>query len=193
VVVISALAVVAAALVLAWSLVDVASSRMSATTSNEGSLFSTAVIDVALTTSDDDDPDGSIGTRLMVDVENLVPGMVVERCVTVTYRGTLEGVDTRLSGQREAGTGLDRYLDASVELGTGENPECDDFRAERTVYSGTLAQLWSEHPDYPSGLALLDSAGTGDSVSLRVAVTLRSDDAAQGLDTWFWLTVEARA
>jgi hypothetical protein len=191
----AAVAVLGAAAVVAASVVERAQGRLAGSTSNQGSLFSSGAIDleVADTAAGDDPSTGSSTSQaLLVDVDNLVPGVVVERCLTITYRGSVDDADVRLSGRRDGGSGLERYLDTTIMSGAGSDPECADFVAGTELFTGTLATLWSEHGGYDRALRLADGLDDGDAVTVRVAISVQSVAEAQGSDTTFWLELEAR-
>lgn len=196
---VAATAVLAIVLLVVVGGMRTASSRFAGTTTNENSLLSAATIDVSLVGSSDDgvaDGDGGDtsagGARLAIDVANLLPGDSVERCLRVGYSGAIDDVQVRAMGRSEGGTGLDRYLDTEVELGDGDDPECGDFVGATTAFAGTLSALSTEHGDFGAGVPLLVGAADGDAVTVRVRIELRNDNRAQGLDSQFWIVVEAR-
>ncbi len=179
--------VVVAGAVLLWSGLTTASGRIAGTTTNETSLFQAGSIDISL----DGGADGA-ETALRLDADGLYPGLVAERCIPVTYRGTFDDADVRLFGEAGAGSGLDEFLDTTVQVGVGSDNECADFEPGSTIFEGPLAELWRRHGDFGSGLDLLASASDGASVTVRVATQVESDDAAQGKTTEFWMIIEAR-
>lgn len=178
--------VLLAAGAVAFSTVTTASARFAASTSNESSLFAAAEIDLVV-----DNGDGA-AARLLVDADGLYPGLVVERCLVVTHRGSLEGVDVRLHVAPGSDTGLARFLRTEVELGEGVDAECGDFEAAESQFSGTLSELLADHGSFPQGIDLMSDAGDEQSITLRVSFEVESDDRAQGLSTDFMATLEAR-
>jgi hypothetical protein len=187
--------VLAAALAAVVGGVRTASGRFAGTTSNEGSLLQAAAIDLQIGEPGRDAGTGGGGasvSSLALDAANLLPGDVVQRCLTVRYTGALDAVDVRMSGRIDGGTGLERYLDATVELGAGTDPDCTDFAAAEPRFAGTLSELATVHDGFATGLELLADAVDGAAVTVRVRVELRSDDAAQGRDTEFWFDLEVR-
>ena len=87
---------------------------------------------VALT----DDDEG----RTLFDLRNLAPGRPLERCILVTYEGTILPVDLVLL--IDAPGGLAPFLDVSIEQGTGGGfDSCDGFEAESRPYVGSLRAL----------------------------------------------------
>ncbi|MFN8024158.1 MAG: hypothetical protein U0Q03_21695 [Acidimicrobiales bacterium] len=184
--------VFASALVAAVLGMRTASGRFAGTTRNDGSLLTAAVVDLRLTGDAADASDPATSTGLAIDASNLLPGDAVERCLEVRYQGDLDDVDVRLTGRLDGGTGLDRYLAADVELGRGTDPACTDFASDHALFAGTLRDLADGHGSFDTGVAVMDDAVDGATTTVRIRVALVDDDAAQGLDTAFWLVVEAR-
>jgi hypothetical protein len=113
------------------------------------------------------------------------PGDTGERCVRVSYSGSLPATVRLYRGAFSAGTGLDAYISLTVVRGTGSQTDCSDFAAAASVYSGTLTALPSS---WSSGLALTNASGSsgwsqGDAVTYRITATLQNDVRAQGLAT----------
>ena len=131
-------------------------------------------------------------TELAVDSGGLYPGRVVERCLPVTFRGSLDDVEVRLIGQNNGGTGLENFIESRIEFGSGSAIDCGDFASERTAFQGSLADLWLRHGEYGTGLDIMESANDGDSTVMRIAVEVVSDNNAQGLTSEFSMVIEAR-
>ncbi len=172
--------------ILAWSTMTTASAGFVGSTSTENSLFRAATVDLEVGAG------AGSSTSLRLDADGLYPGLVVERCLLVSYRGTLSAGDVRLHGVREDGSGLEPYLRTQVELGSGRSADCADFRAATTVFTGTLDELWQRHGTFADGLVLMPAAADGDSLVVRFRAEVESDDRAQGLTTRFSFVFEAR-
>jgi len=177
---------------LAWSAATTASARIAGSTESGGSLLQAASVSLER----NDEAGGRLASELLVDAEGLYPGVVVERCLPVRYSGSLDDVPLVLSARISAGTGLDRYLDTAVAVGTGTDPECADFAPGRgagadPAWAGTLAALVSDHPRYERGLGLARLAD-GQAVTVRFRFEVRSDDGAQGRSTDVRLRFEVR-
>lgn len=175
--------VLLAAGALVWSAVLTSSARVSATTSGDAFF---AAGEIAL-----DQPGTSID--LLFDDEGLYPGSDVLGCVLVSYSGTIPAT-IRLHGRRTSGTGLEEYVDFRVWIDEG----CDLIaagpdRAQPTpIFDGRLSELWSSHGTFDRGIDLVQSAQSGDQVSVWASASVVDDNQAQGLITGFTLTVEAR-
>ncbi len=184
--VIGGVAILLAAGALALAALSTASASFAGSTSNDNSLFEAATVDLTVANGN-----GS-SSRLAIEADGLYPGLAIERCLVVGYRGSLDDVPIRLHGELGEGTGLDRYLRTTIELGSGNAPACEDFRPTARVFGGTLAELWQEHATFASGIELMPSASDGDTISVRLATELDDDDQAQGLMTTFVIVFEAR-
>ncbi len=142
--------VLVAAGVFVWSGVTTASGRIAATTSNESSLLTAASIDLVVEGSDE-----ATSTGLLLDASGLYPGLVVERCLGVTYWGSPSDVPLRMSGRAGGGDGLEAFIDATIETGTGSDPDCADFDTSETLFEATLLEFWERHGSFETGLPLM--------------------------------------
>lgn len=166
-----------------WSVLVTSQGRVTAVTANRGNLFATGYIEL----------DTDSVTRLLFDASGLYPGPVLEQCITVSYAGTIGDVAVRLHAQMVGGTGLDDFVATRFQVGRGGGEgSCTGFRAERTIFDGTLAELGAAHPDFEGGAVVWEQAQPGDQLTLRATAEIVDDNAAQGLTTEFMLTVEAR-
>jgi hypothetical protein len=98
----------------------------------------------------------------------------------------------RLHGAVVGGTGLEAYIDATVDTGTGgSSGHCDGFAAGDTArYHDTLAGLAADHGDFAHGVAEWRVTTAGATYVYRVRVEVLGDNAAQGKSTDFDLTWE---
>ncbi|MDH3707641.1 MAG: hypothetical protein OES57_16360 [Acidimicrobiia bacterium] len=179
--------VAVAALVTAMAALSTSRADVSATTENRSNLFTSGSIDV------------EAGSReaLLFDHDELYPGLVVEACFQVHYRGSIEGSDVRLFGEQMEDSVLDELIEVAVWTGDGAvDGPCHDFIPDgNPVFRGSMGELWSTHPSHDQGLDLLPDAETGDEVSVRLRARLVSDeraDQAQGARSDFVVVVEAR-
>jgi hypothetical protein len=188
--VVGALALLAAAGTVVGTVVQRAEARFEATTVNEGSLLAAGTVEVEVGPLA---ADGSRtgGANLALDVANMVPSTGAERCITAVYVGDLDDVTIDLVARRQGPAGLDRFLDVTITRGRGEDPTCGDFAGDEVVFAGTLEELFEEHAD--AGVELLAGASNHDSVTARIEFDLADADEAQGLELWYWMTIEARA
>lgn len=116
-------------------------------------------------------------TGPLFESTNLRPGTARPQCLTLGYQGR-DGTALRMAASTSGGLGS--YLDLTVSVGSGgAYGRCSEFVGVE-VYTGTLGDFSTRYADPSSGLALDDGAvGTG-TVSIRVTLRLRDDNAAQG-------------
>lgn len=160
---------------------------VSATTGNESNVFASGRLDVDTNTREE----------LLFDHDGLYPGLLVESCFDVRYRGSIEDVSVRLFSELTSDTGLATHLDVGVWTGTGaESATCDDFEPDGAArFTGSLSDLSRTHPGFENGLVVLAAADPGERTALRIRALIRDDgdaDAAQGGAADFTLVVEAR-
>ena len=179
-------AVLAAGAILAYSSVTTASARIAGNTSNDSSLLQAAAIELKT-----DGESGKAQSSFFIEAEGLYPGVVVERCLTLRYVGSLSSAAIVLSAQVRGGSGLDRYLDTNISVGQGQAVDCHDFVSTDEAFAATLLQLATSHPRYERGLKLAEA--TSDSpVAIRFRFQVPSDDRAQRLTTDVGLRFEVR-
>ncbi len=188
----SVVAVVASALVLLaaftllWSVATTSTAQLSASTSGSG-FFNAGTVEL-------DQPETTVA--LLFDADGLYPGRTVSSCVNVAYEGSIPA-DIRLHAARSGGTGLEEHVELRLtrtsrqtcDIDPGANPP-DDGGAE--VFVGLLGDLWRAHPDYGSGLGLVEGAERGDRLVLDAEIEMIGGDEAQGLTTQFAIIIEAR-
>jgi predicted ribosomally synthesized peptide with SipW-like signal peptide len=146
-------------------------SAFSSTTSNTGNTFAAGTVFI-------DDNDGG---SAMYTVSNQKPGDVVERCITVTYTGTLTADVHLFSGSGALGA-VANYVTLDVEEGTmtpAAFPNCSGDFAGSNVYSGSLNNFMATRTNWTSGIA---STGwnQNDTAVYRFTLTLQDDNGANG-------------
>jgi hypothetical protein len=152
-------------------------SAFSATTSNSGNNISSGT--VALGSND--------AGAAMYNVSGQKPGDTVQKCIKVTYTGSLSST-VKLYTTSSLGT-LAQYIDLQIRTGSGSPtfPGCTGFTPDGAdLYSGTLANFGSTYTGWSNGLldagpGAASSWATGNSVVYRFTLTLQDNDAAQGL------------
>ena len=138
--------------------------------------------------------DNDAGVALFDNLTNLKPGDGETDCIEVTYSGTLDA-EVRMYGSVTAGTGLEDYLDFTVERGTGT---CATFVADVMVWNsgtdGDLGVFLSGATNYATGVDAWNVTGGGpdDTVPYRITTTLQDDNAAQGLASTLTVTWESQ-
>ncbi len=120
-----------------------------------------------------DDDEG----RSLFDLRDLTPARPVERCVEVTYGGTILPVALAVSA--EASGELAEYLDVSIEEGLGGDFEsCAGFLRSAPVYGGSLDDLTTL-----GWIGLGDVLNTGESRTYRIELTVQDRQEALGQAT----------
>ena len=153
------------------------SAALSDTTTNEANEFNAGAIDL----TDND------GETFMYQVDNALPGSSIDRCIKVSYTGTLDST-VKLFMSTPIGA-VGPYVDLRVEAGTQATstfPNCTGFTPAATVFTGTLAGFQTTHGAAASGLAYSpNGAGpwrNNDSVVYRVTLTLQNTARPAGAD-----------
>jgi hypothetical protein len=191
-----AVLVLACAVALGYSVFSTSQARVSATTENTSSVFGT--VDIELIVQPEDGGTEPASSQLLFDATGLYPGKVVTSCVALTARSDLP-LDIRLHGRREGGSGLDEFVELTVEAGVGgATGDCGGFSTTATIFEGRLVAMWRDHPTFEAGVPIAETDTDGDGTGVDLTLTLRAtatvvdDNAAMGRDTTFWMTVEAR-
>ncbi len=128
----------------------------------------------------------------MFDQPLMAPGQTVENCVVVTYSGSQLPSDVSLY-ESVSGTGLDAYLNMTIEVGTGGRfGDCTGFISTGTGFSGTLAEFGAAHTNFANGLRVWSPTTTPESRTYRFALTLQDDNKAQGKSLSVSFTWEAQ-
>ena len=116
-----------------------------------------------------------------------------DRVHRVIYSGKLLPSDVNLYGV-SGGTGLDAYLDVTVEEGSGGVfGNCTGFTPTSTIFTGTLTSFAATHTNFATGAGAWNPAVNPESRTYRFTVTLQDDNAAQGLNATATFTWEAQA
>ena len=151
-------------------------SAFSSTTDNSGNSFAAGTVFV----SDND------AVQAMYSVTNQKPGDSVQKCITVTYTGSLAGT-VKLYTASTIGT-LGQYIDLTVEKGsftsgTPAFPTCTNFSGS-SIFSGTLANFASTKSSYANGVSAFPGSQTqwnqNDTVVYRFTLTLQDNSGANG-------------
>jgi hypothetical protein len=151
-------------------------SAFSSTSENTANTFAAGTVYVA-----DND-----AAAAMYSVSNQKPGDSVQKCITVTYTGSLAAT-VKLYTSSTIGS-LGQYVDLTVEKGTFTSgtpafPACTNF-AGSSVFSGTLANFASTKNSYVNGMSVFPGSQTqwnqNDSVVFRFTLTLQDNSNANG-------------
>ena len=139
--------------------------------------------------------DDDAESAMFDDVTGVVPGTPVDRCIQVTYTGSVDPTAVVLYSAGAPTGGLAQYLDLTVEVGPATSDpfgSCASFSPSSTLYSGTLSDFGNTHAAYGSGVPTWDPAGSPETRTFRVSVTTQDVQAAQGQTASFGFSWEIR-
>ena len=140
--------------------------------------------------------DDDAGQAMFANVGGLVPGQVLDRCITVTYTGTVTPTPVQLYAAAAPTGDLTPYLDLTVDIGTDSSPsfsDCSHFTLTSQLYTGTLSGFASTYSSYDTGLSTWTPASGTDTRAFRFEIFVTDDNAAQGKTSSFGVTWETRS
>lgn len=164
------MAIAVALLMLTVLTVSRSQAAFSDTTDNTGIAFATGTVAI----SDDDG-----GTTALFNSLGMSPGAPEEKCIEVTYDGTMTPADIKMYGTTSGD--LAPFLNLTIEMGTGGTfaTDCTAFTGA-SIYTGTLAGFTlAPHLDWSDGLATFSPAATGESRVFKFTVEVQNLPAAQ--------------
>src|SRR5688572_9965448 len=130
------------------ALLVVTSSRAAFVAQNENTTNQVTSAAIALTDTDS-------GTAMLNAVPNMTPTSSEERCIDVTYTGTVDPTAVILYANGTPTGSLAPYLNLTIEVGTDSTPtfrDCTGFVSSGTLYSGTLSNFASARNSFANGL-----------------------------------------
>jgi predicted ribosomally synthesized peptide with SipW-like signal peptide len=159
-------------------------SAFSDTTSNTGNQFTAGNVAVG---------DNDANAAMFANVTGGKPGTAVQRCIKVTYSGSLDADVKLYTTDSSIGT-LATYTDVTIEKGSYNGappafPGCTNFLADSggTIYTGTLSNFRSTYSNYTNGIASNPGAAakwvTNDSIVYRFTYTVQDNNSAQSQST----------
>jgi hypothetical protein len=145
-------------------------SAFTATTSNAGNSFASGTVAIG-------DNDGG-STALYVE-SNKKPGDFVEKCIRVTYTGSLTSTVKLYSTSTVTNGSL---YNLKIERGSGLSgsfPACTGFVAAATLFDNSLGTFMSTHSSYAAGIDARGAAwAQNDAVDYKLTVTQNDDTVA---------------
>jgi hypothetical protein len=136
--------------------------------------------------SDDDS-----GTAMFA-ATNLRPGSTGEKCISVTYSGSLSA-SVKMYSSAVSG-GLAPYVDLVIEEGTGgDSSSCAGFTPSGTAYTGTLDAFGTASTDFGSGVGAFAPGGPAETNTYHISYTVNAaaPDSVQGASADATFTWEA--
>jgi hypothetical protein len=173
---------------IAISVLVVTSSRAAfvAQSDNVTNQVSAAAVDLA---------DNDATSAMFNNVTGLMPGRSQDRCIDVTYTGTVDPTAVLLYASGAPTGTLAPYLDLTVDVGSDPTPvfrDCTGFVSAGTVYSGTLAAFATAHGSYATGVSTWDPVGSPETRTFRFRLAVQDNAAAEGLTSTFGFSWETR-
>jgi hypothetical protein len=139
--------------------------------------------------------DNDTGTAMFANVTGLMPGTDVDRCIDVTYTGSVDPTAVLLYANAAPTGTLAPYLNLTVDVGadTGDAfRTCTGFTPSANVYTGTLSTFAASHGAYATGLSTWDPVGSPETRTFRFRISVQDDAAAEGLTSTFGFSWETR-
>jgi hypothetical protein len=139
--------------------------------------------------------DNDSSTAMFNNVTGLMPGTNVDKCIDVTYTGSVDPTAVLLySNGAPTGT-LAPYLNLTIDIGADTADPfrtCTAFVSSSTIYNGTLADFATNRGSYATGLSTWDPVGSPETRTFRFRISVQDDAAAEGLTTTFGFSWETR-
>lgn len=170
------------------ALLVVTSSRAAFVAQNDNS--TNQVTSAAITLTDNDS-----STAMFDNVTGLIPGSTYERCIDVTYTGTVDPTAVVLYATGTPSGTLAPYLDLTVQVGADTAAafrDCTGFVSAGTLYTGTLANFASTRTGFANGVTTWDPIGSPETRTFRFVLSVQDNSAAAGLTTTFGFSWETR-
>jgi hypothetical protein len=136
------------------------------------------------------------GGYAMFTVDGLTPGPPLERCIEVTYTGTVDPGVVRLHVPAAPTGDLAPYLDLVIDMAPDNDDapgSCSSFGTGTRVFTGTLGDLASTRNSWANGLDTWDPQGGPETRVFRFRLSVRDDQRAQGQSSEFGFTWETRS
>lgn len=137
--------------------------------------------------------DNDSGSAMFNNVLGLMPGTDVDRCIDVTYTGTVDPTAVLLYVNAAPTGTLTPYLNLTVDIGDDTAAafgSCTGFTSTATLYNGTLPGFTSAHGSYANGLSTWDPVGSPETRTFRFRVAVQDNPAAEGLTSTFGFSWE---
>jgi hypothetical protein len=170
------------------ALLVVTSSRAAFVAQNDNTSNQVTAASIDLTDNDS-------GTAMFNNVTGLMPGTNVDRCIDVTYTGSVDPTAVLLySNGTPTGT-LGQYLNLTIDIGNDTADafrSCATFASTSQLYNGTLDGFVAAHANYAAGLSTWDPAGSPETKTFRFRVSVQDNAAAEGLTSTFGFSWETR-
>jgi hypothetical protein len=170
------------------ALLVVTSSRAAFVAQNENitNQVTAAAVDLA---------DNDSTTAMFANVLDVMPGANEDRCIDVTYTGSVNPLPVLLYAAAPPTGTLGQYLNLTIDIGNDTAApfrDCTGFSSTATLYTGTLASFMTVHADYLTGLSTWDPAGGPETRTFRFRLSVQDVPAAEGQTATFGFSWETR-
>lgn len=139
--------------------------------------------------------DNDTGTAMFANVTGLMPGTNVDRCIDVTYTGTVDPTAVLVYIDAAPTGMLGPYLNLTIDIGADTADPfgiCTGFASSATVYTGTLSGFATGHAGYATGVSTWDPVSSPETRTFRFRLSVQDDAAAEGLTSTFGFSWETR-
>jgi hypothetical protein len=140
--------------------------------------------------------DNDSSTAMFANVTGLMPGTNVDRCIDVTYTGTVDPTEVQLYIAGTPTGTLGTYLNLTIDYAPDTADaygSCATFPGSPTpVYNGTLAAFATAHAAYATGATTWNPAGGPETRTFRFRISVQDNVAAVGLTSTFGFSWETR-
>jgi hypothetical protein len=170
------------------ALLVVTSSRLAFVAQNDN--VSNQVTAAAVDLTDNDS-----STAMFANVTGLMPGTNVDRCIDVTYTGSVDPTAVLLYINAAPTGTLGPYLNLTIDIGADTADPyrtCTGFSSSSTLYTGTLADFATNRGSYATGLSTWDPVGSPETRTFRFRLSVQNDPNAEGLTATFGFSWETR-
>jgi hypothetical protein len=144
------------------------------TAASDGNYFATGDVDLT---------DELENATVLFEVDDMVPGQAEERCIEVTYLGSLDPDLVKVYSGGATDDGLAEWLAVTIEQGVGGNyADCSGFGGQSTIFDGSMDDFLADHTDYASGVGSWDPSAAGEKRTYRITVVFdeNAPDTTQG-------------
>jgi hypothetical protein len=139
--------------------------------------------------------DNDSSTAMFANVTGLMPGTNVDRCIDVTYTGSVDPTAVLLYINAAPTGTLGPYLNLTIDIGADTADPyrtCTGFSSSSTLYTGTLADFVTNRGSYATGLSTWDPVGSPETRTFRFRLSVQNDPNAEGLTATFGFSWETR-
>ena len=139
--------------------------------------------------------DNDSSTAMFANVTGLMPGTNVDRCIDVTYTGSVDPTAVLLYINAVPTGTLGPYLNLTIDIGADTADPyrtCTGFSSSSTLYTGTLADFATNRGSYATGLSTWDPVGSPETRTFRFRLSVQNDPNAEGLTSTFGFSWETR-